>query len=72
MLPFQIGRLETEVGIVRLEGNYDPVSGDIQVDHLDLMATDGWQDVSHWLSEQAFEAQVQTIFSAARSSLSQG
>ncbi|OOE86254.1 hypothetical protein [Salinivibrio sharmensis] len=69
MTPFSLPRLETDVGIVKVEGHFDPVNGHIDVDELAHLDGDGWADVSHWLTEQAYENKIATIVVAIRSSL---
>ncbi|AMG30827.1 hypothetical protein AL542_10940 [Grimontia hollisae] len=66
MEAFMIPRLDTEVGLVRVEGTWDPLTGDIQLVDIDQMGTDGWVDVTFWLSEQEHEARVAEILIAAK------
>lgn len=66
MEAFMIPRLDTEVGLVRVEGTWDPLTGNIQLVDIDQMGTDGWVDVTFWLSEQEHEARVAEILIAAK------
>ncbi|EOD77420.1 hypothetical protein RN22_06680 [Grimontia sp. AD028] len=66
MEAFTIPRLDTDVGLVRVEGTWDPVTGEIQLVEIDQMGTDGWVDVTFWLSEQEHEARVAEILTATK------
>ncbi|OOE50219.1 hypothetical protein [Salinivibrio kushneri] len=69
MTPFSLPRLETDVGIVKVAGHFNPVDGHIDLDELAHLDGDGWADVSHWLTEQAYENKIATIVAAIRTSL---
>ncbi|PMN94582.1 hypothetical protein [Enterovibrio norvegicus] len=63
---FSIPRLDTEVGLIRAEGQWDPVTADIQLSELALMGTDGWMDVTFWMTEQEHEARIAAVIAAAK------
>ncbi|MDD1795799.1 hypothetical protein L4D06_22470 [Enterovibrio makurazakiensis] len=66
MEAFSIPRLDTEVGLIRADGAWDPLTVDIQFAELAMMSTDGWVDVTFWLSEQEHEGRVAAVVSAAK------
>lgn len=66
MEAFSIPRLDTEAGLVRIEGMWDPLTREIQLVDIDQMGTDGWVDVTFWLSEQEHEARVAEILTATK------
>ncbi|MEZ8144082.1 hypothetical protein A1OO_00705 [Enterovibrio norvegicus FF-33] len=66
MEAFFIPRLDTEAGLIRAEGAWDPLTVEIQVVELAMMGTDGWVDVTFWLSEQEHEGRVAAVISAAK------
>ncbi|SIO25305.1 hypothetical protein SAMN05444724_2421 [Salinivibrio sp. ES.052] len=66
MTPFTLSRFETDVGIVKVEGQFNPMNGHIEVDELSHLDGDGWADVSYWLTEQAYEHKIATIMAAIR------
>ncbi|MBE1277612.1 hypothetical protein [Enterovibrio baiacu] len=63
---FSIPRLDTEVGLIRAEGQWDPVTADIQLTELALMGTDGWMDVTFWMTEQEHESRIAAVIAAAK------
>ncbi len=63
---FSIPRLDTEVGLIRAEGHWDPVTTDIQLTELALMGTDGWMDVTFWMTEQEHESRIAAVITAAK------
>ncbi|WP_407331958.1 hypothetical protein [Enterovibrio sp. 27052020O] len=66
MEAFSIPRLDTEVGLIRTEGVWDPLTAEMQITELAMMGTDGWVDVTFWLSEQEHEGRVAAVVSAAK------
>ncbi|WP_325891059.1 hypothetical protein [Grimontia sp. NTOU-MAR1] len=66
MEAFTIPRLDTEVGLVRVEGTWVPLTGEIQLVEIDMMGTDGWVDVTFWLSEQEHEVRVAEVLAATK------
>lgn len=66
METFFIPRLDTEAGLIRASGDWDPLTAEIQLTELDLMGTDGWMDVSFWLTEQEHEARIEAVLVAAK------
>ena len=66
MEPFAIPRLDTEYGLMRVEGQWDPVSNEMELTELDRMGTDGWSDISFWLTEQEYEHQITAVMAAVR------
>ncbi|PKF50156.1 hypothetical protein [Enterovibrio nigricans] len=66
MEAFSIPRLDTEAGLIRAEGLWDPLTADIQFTELAMMGTDGWMDVSFWLTEQEHETRVAAVLKAAK------
>lgn len=65
MEAFSIARLETEMGWFRLSGSWDPLHQQVQLNELAWRQHAAWQDVSHWLTEQAHEKNVAVIHAAA-------
>lgn len=66
MEAFFVSRLDTEVGLVRIQGLLDPITAEIQILELALFGLDGWTDVVFWLTEQEYETQVLTVLDAAK------
>lgn len=69
MEPFSISRLETDVGLMRVEGAFDPIAETIKIDELAMLGTDGWVDITFWLTEQSHEQRLETVIQAIRSYL---
>lgn len=66
MEAFSISRLDTEVGLVRIQGFWDPLSAEIQILELALFDDDGWVDVVFWLTEQEYETYVLAVQDATK------
>lgn len=66
MEAFFVSRLDTEVGLVRIQGLLDPITAEIQILELALFGLDGWTDVVFWLTEQEYETQLLTVLDAAK------
>ena len=66
MLPFNITKLETPIGILRLAGEWDPLTAEIQLIDIAELGMDGWADVSFWLTEQEFESEIAAVLAATK------
>ncbi|MFD2175961.1 hypothetical protein [Veronia pacifica] len=69
MEPFVIPRLDSEYGVMRVAGHWDPIENEMELTELDQMGTDGWSDVSFWMTEQEFEHHIEVIKLAVREHL---
>lgn len=68
---FFISRLDTEIGKIRVEGLWDPMTQKIQIMDLSHYQSEGWIDVIFWLSEQNHEADIAIIEVAVLSYLNE-
>ncbi len=66
MEAFSISRLDTELGLVRVEGVWDPLTAEIYIQDLALFTQDGWTDVPFWLTEQEHELDLLLIRNAIK------
>lgn len=69
MESFAISRLDTEIGLIRIQGMWEPLTGEIQISELALFEHDGWSDVDFWLTEQEHETYVAAVLRAAKNFL---
>ncbi len=65
MQAFSIARLDTEIGLIRAKGVWDPITKRIEFDELERQNGDAWQDVTFWISEQEHEEALAAIVRAA-------
>ena len=63
---FNIAKLDSEVGILRVSGSWEPLSGEILLQSISQLGMDGWVDTSFWLTEQNFETEVFAVLTATR------
>lgn len=69
MESFTIAKLDTDVGILRIIGVWDPLTAQIQLIEIAQLSMDGWADVTFWLTEQNFEYEIQSILAATKNYL---
>ena len=63
---FSIATLETTLGVLRVSGLWNPLTGKVQLQEIFELGMDGWSDTSFWLTEQSFEPEVSVIQVAVR------
>lgn len=66
MQNFSIAKLDTDLGIFRTSGSWDPLSSRIELTSLDQLTMDGWSDASFWINEQEYENEIATILIAIK------
>lgn len=67
METFFISRLDTDLGLIRINGMWDPLTDHIQITELAIFEYHaGWTDASFWLTEQEHEVNIASVINACR------